>query len=64
MVVPRAGQSIDLPALVASLVSHKVVRQYLPERRIASDALPATPAGKIQKFKLREMLRDAPGARA
>ncbi|AHB04918.1 cyclohexanecarboxylate--CoA ligase [Pandoraea pnomenusa 3kgm] len=56
VVVPRPGQSIDLPAITDFLASHKVARQYWPERIEVRDTLPTTPTGKIQKFKLREML--------
>jgi len=31
--------------------------QYIPERLQVLDAMPATPSGKIQKFKLREQLQ-------
>ncbi|WP_137895589.1 cyclohexanecarboxylate-CoA ligase [Ramlibacter sp. 2FC] len=59
VVVPKPGQSIDLPAIVDFLKAQQVAMQYLPERLVVRDAMPATPSGKIQKFKLREMLRDA-----
>ncbi len=58
VVVPKAGQSIDLPSIVEFLKSQKVAVQYIPERLIVRDTIPSTPSGKIQKFKLREMLRD------
>ncbi|MCC8392484.1 cyclohexanecarboxylate-CoA ligase [Paraburkholderia sp. MMS20-SJTR3] len=58
VVVTRPGEPLDLPALVAFLKSHKVAAHYLPERLLVLDALPVTPAGKVQKFKLRELLRD------
>jgi cyclohexanecarboxylate-CoA ligase len=58
VVVPKAGQSLDLGAMVAFLDGQKVARQYIPERLVVLDAMPATPSGKIQKFRLREMLRD------
>ena len=58
IVVPKAGQSLDLADMVAFLKSQKVAMQYIPERLILRDAMPSTPSGKIQKFKLREMLRD------
>jgi len=58
VVVPKAGQSLDLPALVSFLKEQKVALQYIPERLVLREAMPATPSGKIQKFKLREMLRD------
>jgi cyclohexanecarboxylate-CoA ligase len=58
VVVPKAGQTLDLAGMVEFLKSQKVALQYIPERLIVRDAMPATPSGKIQKFKLREMLRD------
>ncbi len=58
VVVPKPGQSIDLPAIVEFLKAQKVALQYIPERLIVRDALQSTPSGKIQKFKLRELLRD------
>lgn len=61
VVVPKAGQSVDLPSIVAFLKSQKVALQYIPERLVVCDAMPATPSGKIQKFKLCEMLRDFTG---
>jgi cyclohexanecarboxylate-CoA ligase len=58
VVVPKAGQSIDFDGMVAFLHAQKVARQYVPERLVLRDAMPATPSGKIQKFRLREMLRE------
>jgi cyclohexanecarboxylate-CoA ligase len=58
VVVPKPGQSIDLPSIVEFLKSQKVAVQYMPERLIVRDAMPSTPTGKIQKFRLRDMLRD------
>ena len=60
VVVPKPGMGIDLPAIQAFLKEQKVTIQYIPERLIVRDALPSTPSGKIQKFKLREMLQDTP----
>ncbi|MBO9515430.1 MAG: cyclohexanecarboxylate-CoA ligase [Variovorax sp.] len=57
VVVPRPGQSIDLPSIVEFLKAQKVALQYIPERLVVRDAMPSTPSGKIQKFKLREALR-------
>ncbi|HZF83092.1 MAG TPA: cyclohexanecarboxylate-CoA ligase [Burkholderiaceae bacterium] len=56
VVVPRAGQSIDLPDLVRFLKDQKVAVQYIPERLVVRESMPATPSGKIQKFKLRELV--------
>lgn len=58
VVVPKAGQNIDLPSIVEFMKAQKVAVQYIPERLIVRDVMPSTPSGKIQKFKLREMLRE------
>jgi cyclohexanecarboxylate-CoA ligase len=58
VVVLKPGQNLDLPGLVDYLKSQKVAAQYIPEKLDIRDAMPATPSGKIQKFKLREMLRE------
>ncbi len=54
-VVLRAGMALDLAALQAYMQECKVAKQYWPERVIVLPALPRTPSGKIQKFKLREI---------
>lgn len=59
IVVTKPGEHIDLPEIVDFLKSHKVAMQYIPERVIVRDSLPTTPSGKVQKFKLRETVRDA-----
>lgn len=56
-VVLKAGETLDLPTLVDYLKAQKVALQYIPERLEILDAMPATPSGKIQKFKLRELMR-------
>lgn len=58
VVVPKAGQTITLAELVDFLKGQKVARQYIPERLHLRDAMPATPSGKIQKFRLRELVRE------
>ncbi len=58
VVVPKPGQSIDLPEIQRFMKEHKVAIQYVPERLIVQEAMPATPSGKIQKFKLRESVRE------
>ena len=64
VVVPKPGQSIDLPAIVEFLKSQKVALQYIPEKLVVREAMPATPSGKIQKFRLREMLQQDAGSAA
>jgi len=58
VVVTKAGKTIDFAGMSDFLREQKIAAQYLPEMLIVRDALPATPSGKIQKFKLREMLRE------
>jgi cyclohexanecarboxylate-CoA ligase len=58
VVVAKPGQTIDFAGMVEFLKTQKVALQYIPERLVVCEAMPATPSGKLQKFKLREMLRD------
>ncbi|RBP17246.1 cyclohexanecarboxylate-CoA ligase [Roseiarcus fermentans] len=58
VIVARAGRTIDFAGMSDFLRAQKVAVPYIPEKLIVRDALPATPSGKIQKFKLREMLRE------
>lgn len=60
-VVTKPGQSLDFASMIAFLKDHKLATQYLPERLEVREALPATPSGKIQKFRLREMLKTERG---
>ncbi len=57
VVVAKPGQSIDMASMVDFLKSQKLTVQYLPERLIVLESMPVTPSGKIQKFKLREMVK-------
>jgi len=61
VVVPKPGQTLELADMVEYLKSQKVALQYIPERLVVMEAMPATPSGKIQKFKLRELMRQAAG---
>lgn len=58
VVVCKPGQTLDHAGMVAWLKDQKVALQYIPERLVVRDAMPATPSGKIQKFKLRELIRE------
>lgn len=55
----KPGRSLDLTELVSFLKSEKVALQYIPERLMLVDAIPTTPSGKVQKFRLRELVREA-----
>ncbi|ARU06442.1 cyclohexanecarboxylate-CoA ligase [Comamonas serinivorans] len=59
-VVPRPGQTLSFEDMVAHFKAHKLTTQYIPERLEVLAAMPATPSGKIQKFKLRDQLQAAP----
>jgi len=50
----KAGQTLDFDGMIAFLSGQKMAKQYLPERLEVIEAMPRTPSGKIQKFKLRE----------
>ncbi|KMO35378.1 cyclohexanecarboxylate--CoA ligase [Methylobacterium variabile] len=58
-VVPREGADFSLDEMTAYLGAQQMARQYMPERLELLAELPRTPSGKIQKFRLREMIRDA-----
>jgi cyclohexanecarboxylate-CoA ligase len=53
----KPGGSLDLAGMVEFLKSQKVALQYVPERLLVVNEMPATPSGKIQKFKLREVVQ-------
>ena len=57
----RDGASLSLAEPVAHLEAQKMASQYMPVRREIIGELPRTPSGKIQKFRLREMAREADG---
>jgi len=53
----RPGHQLDLRAVQSYMAENKVAKQYWPERiEIVAD-LPKTPAGKVQKFQLRELAK-------
>jgi cyclohexanecarboxylate-CoA ligase len=54
----RGGGSFTFEELQRFLGEQQMVKQYWPEFLVVTDDLPATPSGKIQKFRLREMARE------
>lgn len=56
-VVLREGQSLTFDEMCAYLSEQKMARQYIPERLEIVADLPRTPSGKIQKFKLRDVVK-------
>ena len=55
-VVLRRGATLTLADMQAYMAECKVAKQYWPERVEVLAAMPSTPSGKIQKFKLREII--------
>jgi cyclohexanecarboxylate-CoA ligase len=55
--VLKDGQQMNLQELCSFLAAEQVARPFHPERIEIRDRLPMTPSGKIQKFALREMIR-------
>jgi cyclohexanecarboxylate-CoA ligase len=54
----RHGTALDLATLNARLEAAGLSRHYLPERLLIVDAMPTTASGKIQKFRLRELVSE------
>ena len=55
-VVPEPETDFTLAEMRGFLEREKMTRQYWPERVELMDRFPMTPAGKVQKFRLREKL--------
>jgi non-ribosomal peptide synthetase component E (peptide arylation enzyme) len=55
-VIPRAGQTLSLDELVRYLEGKQLARHKLPERLEIVAEFPMTPSGKVQKYKLRELI--------
>lgn len=58
-VVLRAAQTLTIESLRTYMDESKVAKQYWPEKLIVVDAMPSTPSGKVQKFKLKEIERSS-----
>ena len=56
VIIPVTGKNLDIPELQDWLEKAGLAKQKWPERIETVTELPMTPSGKIQKFKLREML--------
>ena len=55
-VIPRDGCEFTFADMVGYLKAQRIAVQYIPEKLQVVSAMPITPSGKIQKFKLRESL--------
>lgn len=56
-IIPEPGEPPTLEELRAHLAQQQVTRQFWPERVELVSEFPMTPSGKVQKFKLREMVQ-------
>ena len=55
-VIPESGEPLTLEQVRAFLRNERVTRSFWPERLECMDEFPMTPSGKVQKFRLRELL--------
>lgn len=64
LVLKTGWPELVLSDITDFLKSHQVSPNYLPESLLVLLEMPATSSGKIQKFRLRELLREQIGAAA
>jgi cyclohexanecarboxylate-CoA ligase len=56
-VIPADGAARpSLPDITQFLAAQGVARNYWPERLAVVDDVPRTPSGKVQKFRLRQLI--------
>ncbi len=58
-VVSSSESELSLTDLTSFLDRSGMAKQFWPERVVVMDDMPRTPSGKIQKFKLRQMLGES-----
>jgi cyclohexanecarboxylate-CoA ligase len=58
-IIVEPGKSLTLEEVRIFLAEQQVTRQFWPERLELVTEFAMTPSGKVQKFRLREMLTDA-----
>ncbi len=61
-VIPKRGQSLDLAEMRDWMARAGVAKPKWPERVELVDELPTTPSGKVQKFRLREIIAERTAA--
>ena len=57
-IIPKPGASLTLAELVAWLEGRQLARQKFPERVEIVREFPMTPSGKVQKFRLHELVAE------
>jgi cyclohexanecarboxylate-CoA ligase len=58
VVIPREGQSITLAEISAFLDQQQLAKHKFPERLEIVGEFPMTPSGKIQKYRLRQLVAE------
>ncbi len=58
IVVPKPGAQLTFEGMIQFLSSQRVATNYLPEQLVILAEMPTTPSGKIQKYRLRELLTE------
>lgn len=58
VVIPQEGQTVSLGEVVGFLEGHLIARHKLPERLEIVSEFPMTPSGKIQKYRLRQLVAE------
>ena len=53
----KPGASLTFADMIQYLQGTRMAKSYMPERLEVVDAMPRTPSGKIQKFRLRERFK-------
>ncbi len=61
VIVTRPGMAVTLSELSEFLLERGIAKFKLPERLEVWPSLPTTPSGKIQKFLIKQSLRDEQG---
>jgi len=55
-VIPRGGETVTLGELIAYLDAQQVAKHKFPERLEIVSEFPMTPSGKVQKYRLRQLI--------
>ena len=58
VVIPHDGYSLTLPEITAFLEGQQLARHKFPERLEIVAEFPMTPSGKIQKYRLRQLIAE------
>ncbi len=58
VVIPKPGETVTLAEIVAYLDAKQLARQKFPERVEIVSEFPMTPSGKVQKYRLRQIVAE------